>query len=396
LLLVFQATQAQPGCTDPQANNFNPSATENDGTCTYTPILLQPSVRSELPSQLEEASGLERWESYLITHNDGGGQAIIYLLDSLTGGIEREVVLRGVNNIDWEDLARDETHLYVGDFGNNSGNRTDLRVLKVELEDSLLDSAEVEVIQFEYADQTGNQGGLNENDYDGEAFLALGDSLHLFTKNWVDNQTRHYAMPKVPGNYSLEVRESFDVQGLVTSADIDSVGTINLLGYTETGQAFIWVLFDYKETRFFSGNKRQFFLEVPALNSQQEGIVFYGNSQVYSLSEALFGLNEAQLFALDLSPYTTNMPLNTVDPFGNIDVQITPNPAVSFIQITSTPSLPQVHCTLFSTNGQIVLRRSFESLQQASFSLPTLASGTYYLQIHSKSVDRVYPISIQQ
>ena len=34
-------------------------------------------------------------------------------------------------NVDWEDITQDETHIYIADFGNNNGNRTDLKIYKI-------------------------------------------------------------------------------------------------------------------------------------------------------------------------------------------------------------------------------------------------------------------------
>jgi len=46
------------GCTDPLANNFNPLATSNDGTCTYNTSIVSPESSWSLPTILNETSGL--------------------------------------------------------------------------------------------------------------------------------------------------------------------------------------------------------------------------------------------------------------------------------------------------------------------------------------------------
>ena len=46
------------GCTDPQANNYDISATINDGSCTYNPTIYKPDFRFILPDEVEETSGL--------------------------------------------------------------------------------------------------------------------------------------------------------------------------------------------------------------------------------------------------------------------------------------------------------------------------------------------------
>ena len=37
--------------------------------------------------------------------------------------------------MDWEDMAEDSKHLYIGDFGNNKLERTHYQVLKINKKD---------------------------------------------------------------------------------------------------------------------------------------------------------------------------------------------------------------------------------------------------------------------
>src|SRR6056297_4303255 len=86
--------------------------------------LIQP-----LNDAMSESSGLINIQGRFITHNDSGGESILYEIDTLSGEIARMVTVIGTENTDWEDLASDDTYIYIGDFGNNAGNRTDLRIL---------------------------------------------------------------------------------------------------------------------------------------------------------------------------------------------------------------------------------------------------------------------------
>jgi len=53
------------GCTDPVANNFSASATQNDGSCTYANANITPLTSVALSSVLAETSGLISWNSSL-------------------------------------------------------------------------------------------------------------------------------------------------------------------------------------------------------------------------------------------------------------------------------------------------------------------------------------------
>ena len=79
-----------------------------------------------LSDTLNETSGLALVQGRLITHNDKGGEPKLYELDTLNGQLLRTVIVENATNVDWEDLCTDADHLYIGDMGNNDGDRTDL------------------------------------------------------------------------------------------------------------------------------------------------------------------------------------------------------------------------------------------------------------------------------
>jgi len=281
----------QVGCTDPQAINFDGMAIDNDGSCIYGATQFQMEQKATLPNLLEETSGAAYIDGQLWTHNDGGNSNEIYQIDTLTGEVLQTLLVGNLENEDWEDMAQSDTHLFVGDFGNNLGNRMDLRIGKIDRNDlgNLIVSAEL--INFSFSDQTDFTERLNDNDYDCEAFFYYQDSLHLFTKNWVDEQTRHYTLPTTPGTHVAQLRETFNTQGLIAGAAIDeSSGTISLLGYTPNGVNFMWLLFDYQLNHFFSGNIRKINLGTALTNSQTEGIIFTENGAGFVTSENFIDL----------------------------------------------------------------------------------------------------------
>ena len=106
-----------------------------------------------LPDEIQESSGLLLAEGRFITHNDSGDQPVLYVLDTANLEIVRRVAVKGVRNTDWEALAEDDKYFYIGDFGNNEGNRRDLRILKISKTDfSKSDTVIPELISFAYAD----------------------------------------------------------------------------------------------------------------------------------------------------------------------------------------------------------------------------------------------------
>jgi len=112
----------------------------------------------------------------LITHTDSGGTAELYEINTVTGTVERTVTITNATNVDWEDITYDDTYINIGDIGNNSGVRKDLktyRILRSNFETST--SVIAEVITYGYNDQpridTGNPQP-NNNNFDAEALIA--------------------------------------------------------------------------------------------------------------------------------------------------------------------------------------------------------------------------------
>lgn len=291
-LLSAVATAAQPvkGCPDKSATNFNASATVNDGSCTYAPLTISPVLKFNQATELAENSGMIWWNGLLWQHNDGGGEPVIHAIDTSSEKILRRVSLAGATNIDWEDMAQDDTHIYIGDFGNNAtGARTDLMIYKISKAEISRGSGDMsvqpETIRFRYPGQPDTPLAVagNRTDFDCEAMVAMDDRLYLFSKEWSSKQTTLYALPKSAGIHTATRLASYDVKGLVTGADISPADrTILLTGYTPTLQRFILLLHDFPSNAFFDGNKRRVILNGFA---QTESVAFAGRQIAFIGSE---------------------------------------------------------------------------------------------------------------
>jgi Secretion system C-terminal sorting domain len=383
-------SSAQSGCTDPQATNYNAAASQNDGSCLYPETSYTLTQVADLPDQLAESSGLVYMEQGLYTHTDGGNPNEIYLLDTLTGEIVETLLVVGQNE-DWEDMAESETHIFLGDFGNNPGNRTNLRIYKIakaELGNTIINT---QAINFFYTDQSDFSENQNNHNYDCEAFFYHNDSLHLFTKNWDDNQTRHYAIPAQPGLHAASPLATFDVDGLITSADISDNGTAILLGYTEVGLNFMWLLFDYQSTSFFSGNKRRIELGSGLVNSQTEAIAFKDHFSGYISSEQ-FDLGPIELppklLKFNIAGWIPDMMVNTTQLLAIENVQVFPNPFHNSLTISLSENWPstETEIRLLNMNGKLLLTKK-ENNYGAELILTNMErfpKGMYVLQLFSE------------
>lgn len=381
--------EGQTGCTDPQAINFEAMAVDNDGSCLYSSTQFQMEQRATLPNALEESSGLAYLNGQLWTHNDGGNPDEIYRIDSLTGEILQTVLVGGLENEDWEDMAQSDTHLFVGDFGNNAGNRMDLKIGKIDRNDlgNLIVSAEI--INFSYSDQTDFEELLNANDYDCESFFYYQDTLHLFTKNWVDQQTRHYTMPATPGTHVAQLRETFDVEGLVTGAAIDEeTGTISLIGYTPSGINFMWLLYDYQPNHYFSGNIRKIMLGTGLTNSQTEGIIFTENGSGFVSSEN-FNVLPPRLLRFDTRQWTGDIVTSLDDPISlekSLDLKVFPIPFGDQVTLTwKADYLENGLVEIFDLLGNSVFRKELNNTENRLLvDTSNLPKGSYFAKISNE------------
>ncbi|GIV31178.1 MAG: hypothetical protein KatS3mg029_0529 [Saprospiraceae bacterium] len=379
---------AQEGCTDSQAINYDPSATVNDGSCIYPPTQYSPLLITEFDSSLSELSGLVFIDGKLLALNDGGNPASLYLIDTLTGELQATFTLSNLSNIDWEDLAQSPEYVYIGDFGNNNGDRTDLRIIRLRKSELLAGVLNPEIIQFSYSDQTDFTPAPNANNYDCEAFFWHTDSLHLFSKNWLDEKTRHYTLADQPGTQIAHLRDSFDIGGLVTSADISDKGVIALLAI---GKSFPMVsmtlLFDYPDQRFFGGNKRRIDLGFVTELRQAEAIAFSIQGRGFIGSEELLSAFSAALFKFESAQWTE--PVVAVDEEPALPFAMAlPNPFSDVLEIYLPKGYDQpFRVRLVDMWGRPIFSEQFEdgagrgfSYSWSADSLPT-ADGLYLLLV---------------
>ncbi|MCU0402980.1 MAG: hypothetical protein MUE99_00395 [Chitinophagaceae bacterium] len=279
--------QAQAiGCTDPQALNFDSLAIINNGSCVYSNTQYVPTQKTDLPGSLLELSGLVYWNEMFWGHNDGGNGPWLYAIDTLSGAIKKVVGLMGADNVDWEDIAQDSLHIYVGDFGNNaSGNRRDLTIYKIEkqylismADTVLLRADQYAAIRFSYPDQVDfSSSAPNQTRFDCEAMFFHRDSLHVITKNWVGDYSVHYSIPTDSGVHVAVRHDSLATNGfLITAADVGADDQLILTAYNRSGSCVFYLIYGFdKSINFFeTGNKRRINLPSSLNLGQLESVCF--------------------------------------------------------------------------------------------------------------------------
>ncbi len=387
ILLVLQpgirsAAQVY-GCTDRLAANYDQAATVNNGSCIYNAASIAPVASLPLAETLTETSGLICWNNYIWTHNDNL-DTNIYCLDTLRGNIIQSYPLSGVKNNDWEEISQDEGYIYIGDFGNNSGNRKDLKILKISKNSLTGGSPVIDSISFVYSDQTDFTPAANDNDYDCEAFIVSADSIYLFTKQWASEGTSVYSLSKNPGDHVAKLRASFDINGLITGAVyLEQKGILALTGYTGRLEPFLYLLYDFSAPDFFGGNKRKIDILLPYY--QVEGIAASGNVKFYITNEhfsfrPLINVGQ-QIHVLDLSQFLGSfLDISFPLPDDQNNYIISPVPANDYLTVRSLPGLLPEDYALIDLSGQIVMTGRLTA-DTSVINVSGLASGMYILRI---------------
>jgi len=376
---------AQQGCTDPLASNYSSGATVNDGSCVYESTNYTMEDVADLNSSfLNENSGIIVFNDHVFTINDGGNSNTIYELDTM-GSIIREINILSATNVDWEAISQNSQSVFVGDFGNNSGSRENLciyEISKADIQDPSVNQVTAIRSVFRYEDQVDFTWGSNAHNYDCEAFLCTEDSMYLFSKNWIDEETKRYSLPiSWVDTATAILNNSFNVDGLVTDASIDSSGeSVMLLGYKNNGAnfytSFIWMLWDYNANDFFSGNKRRIEIGTMLSLGQTEGIALKGNASGFVSSEEISSVITIppKLLKFDFSEYFNGEALNIISK-GNKEILIYPNPSTQFIRIEKQNEPFKIYELATS---KLVLKGLIKSNQ---IDVSSLRPGHFYLQV---------------
>lgn len=375
-LIVPFTFWGQLGCTDMQANNFDPLAVINDGSCMYATTISQPDISIPLNAVVSETSGLFFWENQLWTHNDDT-DGHFYAIDTLTGEILDTIDWSTLSNTDWEEVQCNESFVVIGDIGNNMGNRTDLKFFVIPYNDFASgDLAVVDTIAFSYEDQTDWTPSLNNNDFDAEAFLLTQDSIFIFSKCWSSLHTKRYALPLQSGVHMAVNQEEFDAQGLITGAAWDDgMQRVLLCGYNNVLMPFAFLLFDYSNGEFFNGNKRKIILglglhQVEAVVSKENGEFIFSNEMYNGPVVVSAALHLG--WSIDSWVNRTDDFLRTKDA-----IQIYPNPVSDFLNIALPPSVHSLwKYEIWNSQGKRVDKGRFLGLKHR-LDVSSLTGGVY-------------------
>ncbi|WP_207432431.1 hypothetical protein [Sabulibacter ruber] len=225
---------------------------------------------AKLPDAINESSGLELADTpnTYWTHNDAGNAPVLYQINE-KGKLLKQVTISGATNTDWEDLAKDNAgNLYIGDTGNNSNKRKDLKIYKVALNKGL----KAQEIKFTYEDLPAGKIAKEGRNFDCEAFFWHSGKLYLISKDRGASRTaKLYSLPDDAGTHTARLVSKKELPGMVTSADLSPDGRhMAVLTY---GKVHLYPVAK-GSTQFFAQKPR--ILDLPR-SGQAEAVLFKDN-----------------------------------------------------------------------------------------------------------------------
>ena len=240
-----------------------------------------------LPKVINETSGLEILNEDFITHNDSGGEPILYFFN-VNGKITNSIKLGEksfwkIYNYDWEDITADEDYIFIADTGNNFGNRDNLKIIKVKTNDFSID----DIIDVTYKDQETFTKFIPrlKHKYDAETLFLIEDKIAILSKDRTNLFTDLYLIDKESNlRDKLESKFTYEVNSLITGGDYnEELSLLALVGYNSKGNQFL-ILFEDFSLESLAENKFKKFT-IPLEQAQVEAIKIIDNTSFWITSE---------------------------------------------------------------------------------------------------------------
>ena len=346
-----------------------------------------------LPAEVSETSGLIFYNNRLITHNDSGNAPELFEIDTVSMQIVRKVTITNAENIDWEDMTQDDTHIYIGDFGNYNGTREDLTIYKISKQEyNQSEIVSAEKIDFSYEDQNEFIDNGSSN-WDAEALFSFNNQLVILTKQWIDGGTVAYSLEKTPGTHLAKNIGYYLVNGLVTGATYNPLSAkLVVLGHSNILVPFVLKIEGISENSIFEGNIEKFPLDVGF--AQTEGITHVSEDR-YLISSEYFTRDipaitlNSLLFGFELANEEEVMEEEETEeevipePEENENkLVLYPGNEPNYVGYELTTTNTILAQAIFDTSGRMVKFRSGSEIESDEIDLTTFKSGLYYLSFY--------------
>lgn len=253
---------------------------------TYSQEKVTIIRKYHLSSDVIETSGLVYFNNLVWTFNDSGGDAELFAYSLPDTTPAKRATPWNAYNFDWEDMAQDSTYVYVGDMGNNYGNRDNLciyRIRKDAMEKHRNSAPKAEKINFSYPGyKPVSLLSFSKSAFDCEAIIWHNDSIYLFTKDWITYSTTVYSIAAMPGKHIASKIRTFNCDCLITAADF--VGDkLFLLGYKDN-KSYLYVISSLQDFLHSKETHNRISLRILGV-AQTEGLAIKNDSTLLISAE---------------------------------------------------------------------------------------------------------------
>jgi hypothetical protein len=321
-------------------------------------INITATPRGNLPAQLVESSGLDfTGGTHFWSLNDSGLPEIYRIASD--GTLTRTVTVTNAALRNWEDMAHDasRTNLFIGDFGNNACDRTNLRIYRIPYPSFVPgNSVAAQLISFTYEDQVRFPSPWMN--FDAEGFVHFQGKLYIFTKadgNAV-GYTKMYSLPDVPGNHVAQLVDSFHTNDRTTGAAISPDGESLVL----ISNTHIHLFRGFNGDDFFGGQHTQ--INISGGWTQKEAVSFGEYNEIYMTDENTGSGNH--LYHVDLSAWIPPPPAATtsIEKVNNsVSATVYPMPANQFANISfKNVNKEKLSIALYDLTGKQVYKENIE------------------------------------
>lgn len=275
------------GCKSP-VEDTNPQLDNQEVVSLFTD---RQSLGEIQVTDLDEASGLASSRSnsqYIWSHNDSGGDPLLYLMTQ-AGADSGRFVLDGAQNIDWEDMAigsgpmAGQDYLYAADIGDNRAARDSYTIYRVPEPD--LNVADIPATSTLTGVEAINYIYDDGNARDAEALMVDPATSDIYIVSKREASVILYVLPFPQNTAQLDTADRLRVLPftMVTAADISPDGNevliknyLNVYHWSKSGTESISELLGTPASR------------LPyTVEPQGEAIAWHSNSGTYfTLSEA--------------------------------------------------------------------------------------------------------------
>ena len=205
------------------------------------------------------------------------------------------------------------------------------------------------------------------------------------------------------GTYIEKKRSTYNIEGLVTGATfLESKRLIVLCGYSYSAdfstipEPFVYLLYDFNKSGFFSGNKRKLSVSLPF--HQIEGIATVDGLKYFASNEYFSYLSISQkLHIFNFTDYLNQYleSVTSVEQESETDDNyiVYPVPADNYINVSRKNIPDETDYSLINQWGQRVLSGRLPG-EGNQINLTDLPSGVYYLKIGSPTLKNIKVIKI--